>query len=244
MGKYFSNDTNFSNYDITNDNSVDATKAIPSTDNLTAPLSDETKEKLSRTPNEAVNEDDYINLVKEQTEQVSSMIQQYSDESKQELKNQFQKFQPVEIFEKLNQIIFVIAQLGNKITSLEKTLNTIMTNNADEPDDKNENNNDMNIDEHNETENDIPQSIPNTNQTSDDMPTVNEIKQKINMAKNGNKDNDTYTDKSVKLEEIFPNLDDEAYQAAYASSMLKERNKPKTEEKTPSPGKMRGITGF
>lgn len=248
MGKYFSNDSDFSQYNLEEEKH---SNVIPSTDNLTKPLSDKTKEKLSRTPNDAVNEDDYINLVKEQTEQVSSMISKYSEESKQELHNQFKKFQPVEIFEKLNQLIFVVAQLNNKISKLENTLlgieeekqNRVITDPAQlyklqEKEKMLENIN-------------IPENIPvqeiktPDNFKKNERPDINVLRQQINDAKNGKKiPNYEYSDNSINLEEVFPDLDDEAYQAAYASSMRLEKTKSKAVEQTPTPGKMKGITGF
>jgi len=244
MGKYFSNTSDFSKYDVTDDNSVDTSTVIPSTDNLTNKLSDETKEKLSKTPNDATNEDEYINLVKEQTDQVSSMIKKYSDESKQELKNQFKKFQPIEIFEKLNQIIFVIAELSNRINSLEKTIKG----NSEEKEEQKKISDPSElyaIQQHQELENkiNIPENIPESKEEK--LPNIEEIKKKINEAKSGKIPNDDYKDNSINLEEVFPDLDDEAYQAAYASSSEKEKTKTKTKEKTPTPGKMRrGLAGL
>ena len=47
------------------------------------------------------------------------MLTKRKRELKTKVKNQFELFSPAELFEKLNQIMFVLADLGNRISSLE-----------------------------------------------------------------------------------------------------------------------------
>lgn len=264
MGKYFSNDSDLLNYAVTDDNSVDVTNAIPHTDNLTQPLSDETKQKLTeKNHTDTIStEDEYINIVKEQSIKTSDMIQKYSDESKQEIKNQFAKFAPAELFEKMNQILFVLTTLSNKVDTLEKTIlqnvksvdNT--TNNGKlevrNPADlyKIQQTEKINTTSEKDDTPIIPHSIPNKSQkveTSPQMPDVNEVKKQLENIKKGIKPRmpgDGYTDKSVNLEQMFPNLDDEAYQAAYRAIDQQQNPGDSTTSTKPEPGKMRGLNGF
>ena len=48
MSKYFSKDSDIFNYAVTEDDSIDASRITPSTDNLTQPLSEETKQYVEK----------------------------------------------------------------------------------------------------------------------------------------------------------------------------------------------------
>jgi len=276
MGKYFSNNTDLSKYNITIDNSIDTSKlVIPSTNNLTNPLSNETKEKLAiqRTPLDAINEDDHINLVKEQTLEVTKVIQQYSKESKEEFKQHFERFAPAELFEKINQMIYVVTQLANKVTTLETIIKNSYINNETSSKSSNEKTEFNDLQETNimVTE---PQRIPTITKKSQSafpsvsevkkellnkhnptlqnvnkkaMPSIDEVRQQLADIQNGKNikslPSEDYNDESLNLEELFPDLENDAYQAAYAS-MAKSKEKLDKTDVTPTPGKMKGITGF
>ena len=79
MGKYFSNDTDLKIH--IDDNEKNSNIVIPSTDNLTQPLSETTKEKLLKNKFEPTNVDEYIDMVKVQTQQTTQMVQRYSEDS-------------------------------------------------------------------------------------------------------------------------------------------------------------------
>lgn len=242
MGKYFSKDSELSKY-VLPENTESVKNVIPLTDNLTNTLSDTTKEKLSKRF-EPTNQDEYIDMVREQTDHVSNMIKKYSDESKKEFKNQFDKFAPAELFEKLNQLIFVVADLSNRITSLENKF----SNNNTPPNSKNE----IEISDPADLfrlqhELDTLDSSKRFNQKPQNIPDVSAIREHLSNIKQGNKvrtiPTEEYIDKGIKLEEVFPNLDDEAYQAVY-SSLSKQKTHDYTTDDKPTPGGMRGITGF
>jgi hypothetical protein len=255
MGKYFSSNTDTSKFELTE--SVDKI-TVPSVDNLTTPLSSQVKEKLSQTRIDTpTTQDDYIDAVKVQVDQVSDMVKKYSDESKKELKNQFEKFAPVELFEKINQLIFVIADMSNRISTLEQIIATNfniqnqaqpkMVEITDPADlyrlqtrmDK------LGEDELSSTV--TPQNIPSQPKNSNNvMPDVNDVRRQLNNIKQGKSKSipsEGFTDKGIKLEEVFPDLDDEAYSAAY-TVMNKLKPTDNVVEETPQPGSMRGITGF
>jgi|SaaInlStandDraft_4_1057021.scaffolds.fasta_scaffold28399_2 hypothetical protein len=239
MGKYFSSDSDLSQYNVSEENSIDTTNVIPSTDNLTKPLSDETKEQLIQsTPSTT---DEHINVVKQQTEHVSQMIQTYSEESKQEFKNHFEKFAPAELFEKLNQLIFVVTDLSNRITSLENNTSGTPPNKTHI---RKEISNPQELYEMQEHGN-ISESIkiPDNNQTPVDIESVKKDIANIKKGKTPkNIPSDGLTDNTVNLEEMFPDLDDDGLQAAYAS--MSEKKVDRTTVIKPVPGNMRSITGF
>jgi len=263
MSKYFKKDSNaFDNYPVTEEDSVDVSRFTPSTDNLTQPLSEEKKEKLSvasQKPKEPTNTNEYIHHVEKQTEQVSHMMKDYSEQSKQELINQFEKFSPVEMFEKMNQLFFVTVDLSKKIQSLEDKIDLIFNivtvgakaQGINIPKQNNETQTikdpaklyAMQQMEEKGIDTISPQSIPKQPEEQEPQIDINEVKKKLNDIKKGKKiPNEGFTDKSVNLEEMFPNLDDEAYQAAY-NAMDKIPKQTTTEEK-PVPGNMKNIVGF
>ena len=137
MGKYFSNDSDLSNYTTVADESVDTTKlAMPTNHILNQSSSVDAKEILHQFPKnndykQPTTTDEHIDFVKNQNALANHMVNSYSEELKTKVKNQFELFSPAELFEKLNQIMFVLADLGNRISSLENTTkNNIVTGNC------------------------------------------------------------------------------------------------------------------
>lgn len=245
MGKYFSNDSDLSNYNLSDDATVDtSTLAMPLPSNLTQTLDHKSKEILSGVSNDSQNiqpqtTDEHINFVRQQNNQVRQLVNSYSEEMKESVKNQFEMFSPAEIFEKFNQIIYVLTDLSNRITSLENTVksgNTVTKQPAQEI-------------EISDPEQLIRfQKMLEKGITPNTQPEMNKnnVNQILTDIKKGNGPRTIpggdYIDKGVNLEEMFPHLDDEAYQAAYKA--MSETKNPKTESITPAPGSMRGITGF
>lgn len=249
MGKYFSTDTDTSKYGIVNEekNAV----AMPSTDNLTVPLSNEKKERLSIIKQDnAPTQDDYIDMVKVQADAATDMVKKYSEESKQELKNQFEKFSPVELFEKINQLIFVVADLSNRVSSMEQTIKTGKVEQPQEmeitdPETLYRIQSRMEKRGIDNFEDAAPKSIPQQPENNTvDVPDINDVRRRLAEIKSGVKSipSEGLVDKSIKLEEVFPNLDDEAYSAAYAA--MQQNKVVEVTEERPQPGAMRGITGF
>ena len=260
MGKYFSNDSDLSKYNFTED-SVDASRVIPSTDNLTQPLTEKVKNNLSnrgKTPTIAKNEDEYISIVREQTDSITDSIHKYSEETKQEITNNFKKFSPVELFEKMNQMLFIIGELSNKIKSLESKIDLLCDTSPVQPN-KSQNSekfmqestpNTAIEEKYVKNVQSIPQKTiqaPAPKKTADsiDMMNKTEVKNQLQGIISGKTrlPTDGYIDGGVKLEEVFPNLDDEAYQAAY-KTMAEQKEEVKLSNSKPIPGKMRAITGF
>lgn len=253
MGKYFSSDSDLTKFNISEEKQ---TSAIPSADNLTSPLPTASKEKLSivRQENMPMTQDEHIDMVRVQADAASEMVNKYSKDTKKMIEQQFEKFAPIELFEKLNQVIFTLADLSNRISKLEKKIDAISTGvviperkpiEITDPEQLYRLQN--KLDEFSKTTPEpIPESQDNENIGVEDRPSIEEIKKRLSDAKSGKVrklPDEGLTDESVKLEEMFPNLDSEAYTAAY-SAMSKYNKVESTEATKPAPGTMRNLTGF
>lgn len=264
MSKYFSDDSDLlKTYSATEEGSIDTTRITPSTDNLTQPLSEEKKQLLavSQKPKEPSTTDEYIHHVEQQTEQVSQMIRTYSEETKQEMVDQFDKFSPVEMFAKMNQLFFIMSDLSNKVSNLEKKIDVVVNITAVEA-----KSNGIDIPQQNNEEQEIkdpatlyamqqmaekgiseipPQSIPEQPKKKEPQMNINDVKRTLSNIKSGKAlPDEGFTDKSVNLEEMFPKLDDDAYQAAYGAIDSAAKKTPKTKKEVPEIGSMRNIAGF
>lgn len=250
MGKYFSNDSDLSNYTTVADESVDTTKlAMPTNHILNQSSSVDSKEILQQFPKnndykQPTTTDEHIDFVKNQNALANHMVNSYSEELKTKVKNQFELFSPAELFEKLNQIMFVLADLGNRISSLENTTkNNMVSNNAN-----NSNNGKIELSNPEDLlkfEKSLEQNNPKPINDNTYL-NPNEVKAALSNIRQGNIPKNIpsseYIDNGLNLEEIFPHLDDEAYQAAYKA--MSENKISNTDTQMPSPGNMRGITGF
>lgn len=257
MGKYFSADSDLTKFTGFEEK---PNTVIPSVNNLTDPLPTDSKEKLStvRQDNIPMTQDDYIDMVRVQADAATQMVNRYSQETKKVMEQQFEKFAPVELFEKLNQIIFTIADLSNRITSLEQKIDHISNGTPIQ-----EKKQPLEITDpeqlyrfQNKLDSLIaskkPESIPvnaQTNNISEDDISgidINTVRRRLEDARAGNirkLPDEGLIDESIKLEEVFPDLDDDAYTAAY-SAMNQYSKVDRTETSKPEPGTLRNITGF
>ncbi len=250
MGKYFSSDSDLTKFNI---EEVEHKAAIPTADNLTSPLPQATKDKLAQQRIEPpATQDDHIDMVKVQADFASEMVGKYSRETKKIVEQQFEKFAPAELFEKLNQILFTIVDLSNRVTSLEKT---ILANSNGMPtqekkpititDPEQLYRLQGRIDELTKIEQ--PASIPQQAASdNNERPHVDELRSMLADAKNGKArkiPSEGFVGDGVKLEEMFPNLEDAAYTAAYTA--MNTYNKTEhTDSKKPEPGSLRNLNGF
>jgi len=267
VSKYFSSDASALKNNVRIEQNINA---LPITDNLSDSLSLEKRNLLGGSTSTRTNPDDeYIMSVLEQNDHVNSVLENYVNNTKQEIENKFKKFGPAEMFEKMNQVIYVVTQLSDRILALEKRLSEMEQIEQYKPNpQKEEIDNQSTIISPNKDfdtskiavidELKIPNSKIMNNldkndiQTSNSMnippmPTADEVRSHLKSLTSGNGGTmpiNEYLDKGVNLEELFPHLDDEAYQAGY-SSMLQNKNNSSTLTKDlPTPGGMRGITGF
>lgn len=238
MGKYFSNDSNFSQFDITDENSIDVTKVSPNNAVISESLDDDTIELLSSkyaALKQNISDED-LNIVKvhKEIQEINNIVENYSEETKKEIKNQFNVFGPAELMGKMNQIMFMMMNLNDRLISIE---GAIKNQPVEKP--KSQTINDprdlINIDK----------SLNRLEQTNN-IPSIDDIKIQLEKIKSGKVPvsipDEDYIDKSVNLEEIFPDLEDEAYQAAYSAMKIKQKTQSET---TPvSPIAMKHITGF
>lgn len=262
MSKYFSENSHLIKNDDFGFSSNETPHAMPLADNLTTQLNSEKRNLLSekiesksnkRFQNENNLEEDYIENVISQSEQINEVLNKYTEQTKQNIENKFNKFSPAEMFEKMNQLIYVVTQLSNKIQKLEETINNDVTHKSvqdidvaePKPEKKIESQPTQIKKEHNELQ--IPKNIKaQNNALKKEIPpmlTADEIRThlaSLTSGKGGTIPVNDYLDQGVNLEELFPHLDDEAYQAGY-SAMLQAQNKVEVEKELPTPGNMRGI---
>lgn len=256
MSKYFTKDSVvFSNLTFEEEKLEENKKAIPLTDNLTNPLPNEIKNKLQKKKQKiqiADEEDTYIEDILEQSEHISKVIKDYADSKKEEIDNKFNKFAPAEMFEKINQLIYVVTQLNNRLVNIEdllKNSNSLETNNKELTQHKIENTQIVKKEDKSNSENQFLDKSLGFKNKDVEMPSIEQISKHLASLSSGGKGTipiENYLDsESVKLEEIFPHLDDEAYQAGY-STMLKYKNQQNKQgtQSNPAPGSMKGIIGF
>lgn len=240
MAKYFQDNLDAEKIaDIVESNTIEGIK-IPN-----RVLFGETKDTGGSLSNSQKNviEEMYVDTILTKHNEATAMVEKYSEETKTRIKNEFEKFAPIELFGKINQLIFVVADLANRITQLEDVIKT--SKNLEQP----QNTTDTVVDGI-----DKRVSPPAKTQKSIEHPSIHEtqrlmdtVRERLNNAKSGNPvpriPIDGLQQSDTKLEEIFPNLDDDAYEAAYAAIA---QNKPKVQTQTekPSPGNMRGMHGF
>lgn len=223
MSKYFSNDSDFSNYQDTTiilDNNTNKNTII---NDIIEPLTPEKKEIL----NNISSKDTPISS----NDQVNKMVNDYTHATNTEVKNQFNSMTSVELFEKMNQLIFVVSNLSNKIADLEIIIKNNKLKNMKEP---------MEISDPKDLI-DLERKLNTFNKPA----SINDVQSQLNNIKKGNIDIplEDYIDNSVRLEEMFPNLDDEAYQAGY-NALSQTKPKPQT-SKNIDIGTMRGgSNGF
>ncbi len=198
MSKYFDSE-NFESFeeDIKSSQEPKA-QYQPATDNNINHI----KEKLS--PNSA---ETHASKIKEDTEFVNKVVDNLentiTDRDKYNLNNTYEKFSGAEIFQKLNQVVFLLVELNTRIANVEEIL-AVNTNNITPlkpkltPREQYESNED----------------VDNT-----DLFDISNVKEQLNnISKKIPKiPGEDYLDKSKNLEDIFPNAPEEAIQASYNS---------------------------
>jgi len=222
MSKYFSNDTTIDTSYISKE---PISRAMP------------TPQEVEQSP--AMSSDQLVTPTKieEEVLQVaaqSAIINEAMDEINRvnptKIEESFKTFKPAELFERLNQITFLMIEMNNRMTAIEKQIrNGDIQNTNDRPLTPIEQ---------------FEQSNPGKN--DDQMMTVEQVKNGIKKAQAEKKvpgiPTEDYIDRGVKLEEIFPDQSNEALQAAYESIAETEKDIGNNNSAGSNPnGGMKGI---
>jgi len=201
MSKYFSNKPEITKQIET---PVQESRAIPQP--ITKPKSQLQQKELLRASPEIEEE---ILQVAAQSAIVKETMDEINRINPNKIENALKKFQPAELFERLNQITFVLIEMNNRLTAIEASL------------EKGEQLEPVPV----KTETLSPREQFEAAGQEDvsekdlmDLDTAKEELKKITSAKKiPGIPNESYVDNGVSLEEVFPDRPDEAYKAAYSS---------------------------
>jgi len=169
--------------------------------------------------------DDEIKRVASQ----SAIIDDSMDELKKvtdsytEIENALKKFKPLELFERLNQITFLMIEMRNRLDAIE---------------------NHLKIDEEKPPKSPIEHFNESSYNKDNDLMNPKVVKEQLNNIQRGGIPtipNENYIENGANLEEMFPGKPDEAYQAAY-KSLAENQDKLNTQTTSKSPkGGIQGI---
>ena len=225
MSKYFSNT---SNIDTTHIKTQEVHRAI------VQPVIRETLSNYDRDTlnNNTQTIEDEILQVAAQSAIVNETMNEINRINPRKIEDTLKSFKPAELFERLNQITFLMIEMNNRLTAIESILSKssrLETHPDEEPEKPLS-----------------PREMFDQNNTSSPSMSVEEARklmtEKINEKKIPGIPSEDYIDKGVKLEEIFPKQSNEAIQAAYEtiSESEKELNNGIRYSKSPRGG-MNGI---
>jgi len=216
MSKYFNNTESLSTSisDISEENNSIIPTHIQQIDNdgkanLQSKLNNSLDDEIKKVASQSAIIDDSMDELKKVTDSYA------------EIENALKKFKPLELFERLNQITFLMIEMRNRLDAIE---------------------NHLRLDE----EKPLKSPIEQFNETSnnDDLMDPKVAKEQLNSIQKGNIPtipNENYIENGVNLEEMFPGKPDEAYQAAY-KSLAENQDKLNTQTVSKSPkGGIQGI---
>jgi len=219
MGIYFnSNNENFS--DIIEESNKNKQKIINSTTNMYG------DEKID------FNDPEVKEILRTSIEnnEVDEIVKHNTNKLKTEIKQTFARFTPAEIFERLNQITFLLFELNNRIGKLEETIANQKNNKkSDKFINEMINNPELHQQRMEETQK-LKENLKPKELTADEYrkmvsdPNYNRNDIEIKNAEDANKVLDKMLDGEIPLipdtpvEDIFPNMPEEAYEAYYKTS--------------------------
>lgn len=256
MGKYFTNDSDLLKYS-SDDTSVDMTKnAMPDISHQERQLSASEKSILDTPKDTPPKNESIYDKIDEIQEQNQKLAEEFNRIGREKVKQTFKSFDELEVLERLNQITFLLIQQNNRIENIEKALinniNTVKTNESmsvKTPSEMDvETQTPKDISELTPTEKHILETSKKESLDGVDLMNPNVVAKELNKIKSGQVPNiplDGLVDNGVKLEEMFPGKDPEAYQAAYKSIEEKEReNQALGYSKSPKGGLNGSNAGF
>lgn len=211
MSKYFTDDNDISSL----------TEQLEPTESYATPIPNAVdvsyKEQISQqtpiettaptAPQKPTTVEEHIAAINTQNKQVDNAMKKISEQTAKEIENTFETIAPLELFERMNQLTFLMVQMNNKLTAIE----TILSEGVD-------------LNTKNIT---VPKAEPEVKltpkeqylqETTKEMTPLEEAHNqlKTGMEAHGNGlPTDGYTGAGTNLEKMFPNMPEEAYQAAY-----------------------------
>ncbi len=217
MSKYFTDETVVS--DLT-------TQLPPKEENFTMPTPQVVNqqeipiaETIPLTEPKTVEE--HIAKINHENKEINKAVKQITETTQEEITNTFETFTALELFEKMNQITYLLIKMNNRMTSIEE----VLAGKAD-------------AEILNKTEKKLTpreQFMQEEQQKNEDnLDKANsQLKKGMSEEVIGLPDED-YLDKGTNLESMFPNMPSEAYQAAYQA--LDKTEAPKNVSKSPNGG--------
>lgn len=223
MSKYFTDDNDLSSLttQIEQPTTSVATPIPNPVDNSIQNQINSQNEIPKKPTNVPTSVEEHIASVTAQNNEVNTAMKHITQAAGEQIENDFKSLAPLELFERMNQLTYLIVKMNNKLTAIEKLL-------IDGGDAKTE------LDAANiRTES----ATHNTSTTTSVSPKEQYLKQQEDskrlsavelaqqqlskgMYNHGNGlPSEGYADESNNLEKIFPNMPEEAYQAAYESQV-------------------------
>lgn len=164
-------------------------------------------ETPSNTIEDASNVFERVDELNNQKKILDSMVTDLMNANLDTMVESFKDFSPLEIFARLNQLSYLMIKLNARMTGLEDKMDILISRMEYK-------NNDVVVRE-------------NINAPSDVID-LNTAKSFLNALSNNEIDSAGFIDKSIKLEEVFPDRPDAAYRAAYQA--IPDINVPKEKD--------------
>lgn len=227
MSKYFSDDTPLTDqleFQIEDNNYV-----IPTPPHVDTSLREK---KIQQEATIAVEKpksvEEHIAVVNHQNKTVNNVMREITAGTAEEITNTFESLSTLELFERMNQISFLLVKMNSRLDSIEQTIKSTDTNNqqaqeyakietaptvetiVSKPDYQEANTNVIG------TSKLTPQE-QYALKTTDKLTTLESAHKQLADGMNGKLPDEGYLGEGTNLEKIFPNMPTEAYQSAYES---------------------------
>jgi hypothetical protein len=206
MSKYFTDDNDLSalTEQVQESTKIDNITIPTQTNNNTSQYSQINQQKPTPRPTTV---EEHIAAINIQNNEVNKSMEEITKQTGDKISNTFETLAPLELFERMNQLTYLIVKMNNKLTAIEELLVLSKNNKSSVMD--------------------IPKEIVKEKlspkeqyiqENSQELTPLEAAQQQLRqgMESHGNGlPVEGYTDESNNLENIFPNMPTEAYQAAY-----------------------------
>jgi len=228
MSKYFTDDTST----LTNqleEQTEEVNYAMPTPMAVDKSIRDKIIQQDTPTPIQApTSVEEHIAVVNHQNKTVNKMMEEITAGTAEKITNTFESLSTLELFERMNQISFLLVKMNSRLDSIEKAINngniSVNTTQTYTQVDTKETADVDKVDyqEQAKIKDDISKLSPREQYAMEQTKTLSPLetaqKQLADGIKTGGAMPDEgYVDSSTNLEKIFPNMPDDAYQAAYES---------------------------
>lgn len=211
MSKYFTDESEISSLteQLPTDNQSNFVVPTPQAVKQQEIPIQETPETITPPPKTV---EEHIAHVNAQNNEITRAVKEISETTATEIKNTFESMEVLELFERMNQISFLLIKMNNRLTSIEEVMvgKQDVASLSDVPEVK------------------LSPREQFIQQGSKDLTPVEEANKKLSDAQKGvtGLPSEDYIDKGANLEKMFPNMPEEAYQASYNTN-IEESKSPK-----------------